>query len=412
MPSSSPEPAPAPAPAPARAPAALHFAAGWLGGSIACVLLSPLEVVKTRLQSSQGGGRSALQVALLVARTEGVAGFYRGLVPHLLGVGPSRAFYFGTYSLSKSWGSQSFGLEGTPLHLAAAAIGSVVSSTVMSPVWVVKTRLQLQGAASAASAAAGATGAAAPSLGNFARAPAPAAAPPPERVYRGMADAFSRVYREEGIRAFYRGLGASYLGVAETALQFALYGSLKQAVTDARVAQLRQAHAKAEAAAAASTAAAAAAADASGGSSSAGAAAGLGGTRGERAGGARVGGAGSGAGSSAGAGAIVARPAPLPTDRAALHRLAYGDLEAFCTSAAAKLVAAVLTYPHEVLRTRMREQRSATPKYETLLGTFRQILRDEGARGLYGGLGVHMVRTVPNAAILLMVVERVVGGEV
>ena len=101
----------APAPAAARAPAALHFAAGWLGGSIACVLRSPLEVIKTRLQSSQGGGRGALQVALLVARTEGAAGFYRGLVPHLLGVGPSRAFYFGTYSLSKTWGAQAFGLE-------------------------------------------------------------------------------------------------------------------------------------------------------------------------------------------------------------------------------------------------------------------------------------------------------------
>ena len=107
-----------------------------------------------------------------------------------------------------------------------------------------------------------------------------------------------------------------------------------------------------------------------------------------------------------------ARPAPLPTERAALQRLAYGDKEAFFTSAAAKLVAAVLTYPHEVLRTRMREQRSAVPKYETLLQSFRLIAREEGLRGLYGGLGVHMVRTVPNAAILLMVVERVVGGEV
>ena len=60
----------------------------------------------------------------------------------------------------------------------------------------------------------------------------------------------------------------------------------------------------------------------------------------------------------------------------------------------------------------MREQRSAVPKYRSVLQTFRLILREEGAAGLYGGLGVHMVRTVPNAAILLMVVERVVGGEV
>jgi solute carrier family 25 protein 33/36 len=351
--------------APHAASPARHFVAGWAGGSLACVLLSPLEVIKTRLQSSQGPGLSSWRLAAHIARHEGAAGFYRGLVPHLLGVGPSRAFYFGTYNFSKTYGASTLGLHGMPLHLAAAAIGSVVSSTIMSPVWVIKTRLQLQ------TVSAGAPGAAAPALVASAAASttmtasenAAAAAAAAEAsaasagagatvAYRGMADAFARVYREEGFRAFYRGLGASYLGIVETALQFALYGSMKDAVTEMRTRQLRE--------------------------------------------------------------RLAASPggAPLPQDPRELARLAYGDAEAFCTSACAKLIAAVLTYPHEVLRTRMREQRSATPKYKSVLQTFRLILHEEGARGLYGGLGVHMVRTVPNAAILLMVVERIVGGEV
>ena len=316
-----------------KAHPSLHFAAGWLGGSIACILLSPLEVIKTRMQSSSGSGGnlSAFQFAKQIAKQEGFVGFYRGLIPHLLGVGPSRAFYFGTYNLTKTYGEDHFGLRGTYLHLGAAAIGSVVSSTVMSPVWVIKTRLQLQSSSGEGTTA-----------------------------YRGMADAFVRVYKEEGMFAFYRGLGASYLGVIETALQFAIYGSLKDAVIDYRIKEEKL--------------------------------------------------------------AIIAATTTTSTTRLqgingqdALQRptfKAYGDSEAFATSAVSKLIAAVLTYPHEVMRTRMREERAENPKYKSVIQTFKLILREEGMKGLYGGLGVHMVRTVPNAAILLMVVEKIVGGEV
>ena len=33
-------------------------------------------------------------------------------------------------------------------------------------------------------------------------------------------DAVRRIYREEGLRAFFRGLSVSYLGLTETAIQF------------------------------------------------------------------------------------------------------------------------------------------------------------------------------------------------
>ena len=317
-----------------KAHPSLHFAAGWLGGSIACILLSPLEVIKTKMQSSSGSGGnlSAFQFAKQIAKHEGFVGFYRGLIPHLLGVGPSRAFYFGTYNLTKTYGEDHFGLRGTYLHLGAAAVGSVVSSTVMSPVWVVKTRLQLQSSGGENNVA-----------------------------YRGMADAFARVYKEEGVRAFYRGLGASYLGVIETALQFAIYGSLKDAVIEYRMAEEQVAIA------------------------------------------ARV---------HTANGVVGGGSTSVNTQHPKREFKAYGDAEAFATSAVSKLIAAVLTYPHEVMRTRMREERAENPKYKSVLQTFKLILREEGMRGLYGGLGVHMVRTVPNAAILLMVVEKIVGGEV
>ena len=78
-----------------RRDAHLHFFAGWLGATISCVLLSPLEVLKTKQQSSAFRHLGAGRLAAQIWRAEGAAGFYRGLVPHLAGVGPARAYALG-----------------------------------------------------------------------------------------------------------------------------------------------------------------------------------------------------------------------------------------------------------------------------------------------------------------------------
>lgn len=44
------------------------------------------------------------------------------------------------------------------------------------------------------------------------------------------------VYRTEGVRGFYRGLTASYAGISETVICFAIYESLKQCLKDAPLA--------------------------------------------------------------------------------------------------------------------------------------------------------------------------------
>ena len=41
--------------------------------------------------------------------------------------------------------------------------------------------------------------------------------------YGGIIDAVRRIYREEGFKAFFRGLSVSYLGLLETAIQFTWY---------------------------------------------------------------------------------------------------------------------------------------------------------------------------------------------
>ncbi len=50
----------------------------------------------------------------------------------------------------------------------------------------------------------------------------------------------------------------------------------------------------------------------------------------------------------------------------------------------------------------------AREKYRTFVGTLRSVVRDDGYRGLYRGLGTHYVRQVPNSCIMIGTYEGVV----
>jgi solute carrier family 25 protein 33/36 len=96
------------------------------------------------------------------------------------------------------------------------------------------------------------------------------------------------------------------------------------------------------------------------------------------------------------------------------HRLpATSDLSPmsyFWSAAAAKMVASILTYPHEVARTRMREQaRAGVFKYNGMWQTLRVVAQEEGRSGLYSGLGVHLMKVVPNSALMFVTYEIVRG---
>ncbi len=83
-------------------------------------------------------------------------------------------------------------------------------------------------------------------------------------------------------------------------------------------------------------------------------------------------------------------------------------LKYFCSAAFAKGVAAIVTYPHEVARTRLREQaRSGVFKYTGMWQTIGLIGREEGRNGLYAGMGVHLLKVVPNSAIMFLTYEIV-----
>lgn len=132
---------------------------------------------------------------------EGIRGFYRGLGPHLVGVIPARAISFFTYGNTKAFLQERFNLpkESMWSSMIAGAIAGFVVVTLTQPIWLVKTRMQLQS-----------------TQGNM--------------KYKNSLHAIQTMYREEGIRIFYRGMTASYVGISESTLQFVLYERFKVAL--------------------------------------------------------------------------------------------------------------------------------------------------------------------------------------
>lgn len=91
----------------------------------------------------------------------------------------------------------------------------------------------------------------------------------------------------------------------------------------------------------------------------------------------------------------------FPTDK--LPKMYY-----FFSAAIAKGTASIITYPHEVARTRLREQaRNGVFKYKGMWQTIGVVAKEEGRRGLYSGMGVHLMKVIPNSAIMFLTYEIV-----
>ncbi|KAI0384536.1 mitochondrial carrier [Hypomontagnella monticulosa] len=316
-----------------------HLVAGGVGGMTAAVLTAPLDVLKTRLQSDfyqaqlraarEATGqarlgpmqsvtyhlRETMQILRDVHRLEGWRALFKGLGPNLIGVVPARSINFYAYGTGKRAYSQWTGAspDNPAVHLASAVTAGIVTGTATNPIWLVKTRLQLDKNNAERKGDVGA------------------------RRYRNSWDCIKQVMRDEGPRGFFKGLSASYLGVTESTLQWMMYEELKHQL------RLRQ-------------------------------------DRIEKSG----------------------------------REKTWWDHTVdwtgnFMGAGAAKGLASVLTYPHEVARTRLRQAPMADgrPKYTGLIHCFKLVWKEEGFIGLYGGLTPHLMRTIPSAAIMFGMYESI-----
>ena len=65
-----------------------------------------------------------------------------------------------------------------------------------------------------------------------------------------------------------------------------------------------------------------------------------------------------------------------------------------------------------MIRTRLRQPLvNGKVKYTGLVQTLRLVIREEGAKSLYGGLSAHLMRVIPNAAVMFFIYETVLRWE-
>jgi len=332
----------------------IHLFAGGVAGTVGAIVTCPLEVVKTRLQSSsaflpprftdhgnpkgkhdsmrilpeqrnqfcstilkkrpqqvlaisscnissQASSMSIMQCLRYIVETEGVRALFKGLIPNIVGVAPSRAIYFCAYSQTKSaLNTTDLVPSDSPIcHILSASCAGFVSATATNPIWFIKTRLQLDTATNPAHA-------------------------------MTVRECIRQIYKTSGLRGFYKGITASYFGISETVIHFVIYEEIKK-----RLIEMRQ-H-------------------------------------------------------------TTAADDGSKTSRDFMEFMAAG--------AVSKTIASCVAYPHEVARTRLREEGN---KYRTFWQTLHTVWKEEGKAGIYRGLATQLVRQIPNTALMMATYEAVV----
>nr|XP_033808053.1 mitochondrial 2-oxodicarboxylate carrier isoform X1 [Geotrypetes seraphini]XP_033808054.1 mitochondrial 2-oxodicarboxylate carrier isoform X1 [Geotrypetes seraphini]XP_033808055.1 mitochondrial 2-oxodicarboxylate carrier isoform X1 [Geotrypetes seraphini]XP_033808056.1 mitochondrial 2-oxodicarboxylate carrier isoform X1 [Geotrypetes seraphini]XP_033808058.1 mitochondrial 2-oxodicarboxylate carrier isoform X1 [Geotrypetes seraphini] len=129
-----------------RAEASQQVLAGGSAGLVEICLMHPLDVVKTRFQIQRGkmdptSYKSLGDCFRTIYRTEGLFGFYKGILPPILAETPKRAVKFFTFEQYKKL--LRFTSLPAGLALAVAGLGSgLTEAVVVNPFEVIKVSLQ------------------------------------------------------------------------------------------------------------------------------------------------------------------------------------------------------------------------------------------------------------------------------
>lgn len=155
-----------------------YFLASGASGVLTAFFTNPIWVIKTRMLSTgrnaPGAYKSTWNGTKHLWKKEGIKGFYRGLVPSLLGVSHGAIQFMAYEQLKNKWAVTRGGKDRLTNvdFLELSAVSKMFAGTVTYPYQVVRSRLQIYNAA---------------------------------LVYKNGRDVVKQVWAKEGVAGFYRG---------------------------------------------------------------------------------------------------------------------------------------------------------------------------------------------------------------
>ncbi|ORZ13361.1 mitochondrial carrier domain-containing protein [Lobosporangium transversale] len=160
--------------------------AGATAGFCQVIATNPMEIVKIQMQlagSQKLTPNEQRPTAMSIVRSLGLRGLYRGTPATLLRDVPFSIIFFPLNSYIKLQGADEDGKTPFSVVLGAGLVAGVVGASTVTPADVIKTRLQVT-------------------------------RKPGEPVYRGIADCFQQIVRNEGFAALFKGVVPRSLIVA------------------------------------------------------------------------------------------------------------------------------------------------------------------------------------------------------
>jgi len=115
--------------------------AGSISGGLAAAATSPIELLKTQLQSRKDKAGS-VDIMRDIVKKDGVRGLWKGCVPGLLRSSLLTASQCAVYDESKRAIVRYTGADdGVKLHVMASLLSGLVTTTITNPLDVIKTRM-------------------------------------------------------------------------------------------------------------------------------------------------------------------------------------------------------------------------------------------------------------------------------
>lgn len=183
-----------------------NMASGGLAGAGSLTIVYPLDYARTRLASDVGGKQKSFNgLADCLIKTakgpSGIAGLYNGFGVSVMGIIPYRGVYFGMYdSLAgiNPWRKEK-GIIGLASKFAIAQTTAITAGYASYPFDTIRRRLQMQ-----------------------------SEKPKDQWLYKGTMDCLTKIMKDEGTSALFKGAGANALRTVGSAIVLVLYGEIKE----------------------------------------------------------------------------------------------------------------------------------------------------------------------------------------